>query len=68
MEKPTFTRVNLSNVRMIMTIMRVLVDKLLCQMVMEQIQVLECLLSGVCGCLWLHPIVLGIKWRCLSRT
>jgi hypothetical protein len=31
MEKPTFTRVNLSNVRVIMTIMHVLMEELLCQ-------------------------------------
>jgi hypothetical protein len=31
MEKPTFTRVNLSDVRVIMTIMHVLMEELLCQ-------------------------------------
>jgi hypothetical protein len=34
MEKPTFTRVNLSGVRVIMVIMRVLVEELLCQAMM----------------------------------
>jgi hypothetical protein len=33
MEKPAFTRVNLSDVRVIMMIMCVLVEKLLCQAV-----------------------------------
>jgi hypothetical protein len=52
MDKPTFTRANLSNVRVIMTIMRVSVDELLCQTVMEQIPVLKYLLSSACGSLW----------------
>jgi hypothetical protein len=33
MERPAFTRMNLSDVRMIMAIMRVLVKELLCQTV-----------------------------------
>jgi hypothetical protein len=33
MEKPTFTRMNLSDVRVIMAIMRVLVEELLCKVV-----------------------------------
>jgi hypothetical protein len=43
MEKPTSARANLSNVRVIMAIMRVLVDELICQTVMGRILILECL-------------------------
>jgi hypothetical protein len=46
-EEAHFTRANLSDVRMIMTIMHVLVEELLCQTMMGQIPVFECLLSGV---------------------
>jgi hypothetical protein len=59
-EKPAFTRVNLSNVKVIMTIIRVLVKELLCQTVMGQIPVLECLLSSARGRLWLRPFMPGI--------
>jgi hypothetical protein len=51
MKKSVFTRVNLSDIRVIMAIMRVLVHELLCQTVMRRISVLEYLLSGVRGCL-----------------
>jgi hypothetical protein len=68
MEKPAFTRANLSDVKMIMVIICVLIDELLCQAVTEQISVLECLLSSACGCLWLCPIIPGVKWRYFSRT
>jgi hypothetical protein len=64
MEKPAFTTVNLSDVRVIMVIRRVLVEELLCQAVTGQIPVLECLLSGAHGYLWLSPIMPGIKWCC----
>jgi uncharacterized membrane protein len=37
MEKPAFTKVNLSNVVMIMTIMHVLMEELVCQAVMRLI-------------------------------
>jgi hypothetical protein len=43
MEKPTFTSANLSNIRVIMTIMRVLMEEWLCQAVMGWIPALECL-------------------------
>jgi hypothetical protein len=46
MEKPSFTRMNLSDGRMIM---RVLVKELLCQVVMGQIPLLEFLLSCARG-------------------
>jgi hypothetical protein len=68
MEKPVFSRTNLSDVRVIMTIMLVLMEELLCQTVMGLIPVLECLLLGACGCLWLCPVMPGIKWRCFLRT
>jgi hypothetical protein len=42
-EKLAFTGAHLSNVRVIMVIMRVLVDESLCQAVMGHITVLECL-------------------------
>jgi hypothetical protein len=51
MEKHAFTRACLSNVKVIKTIMRVPVVNWPCQAVKGWIPVLECLLSGVCGCL-----------------
>jgi hypothetical protein len=68
MEMPAFTRVNLSNVRVIIVIMCVLMEELLCQTVMEWIPVLECPLSGVCGRLWLRPVMADIKWHCFPRS
>jgi hypothetical protein len=59
MEKPTFTRANLSNVRVIMMIMRVSLDELLCQGVTGHILVLKYLLSGACGSLWRLAEALG---------
>jgi hypothetical protein len=44
MENTTLIGVSLSDVRVIMAIMRVLVVKLLCQAVMGWVLVLECLL------------------------
>jgi hypothetical protein len=49
MGKTTFIRMNLSDVRMIMEIIHVLVEELLCQTMTEQIPVVESLLSGVHG-------------------
>jgi hypothetical protein len=46
MEKDAFTKVNLSDVRVIMVIMRVPVVELLCQVAMGWIPVLKYLLSG----------------------
>jgi hypothetical protein len=63
MEKP-FTRVNLSDISVIMATIRVLVEELPCHVVMGHILVLECLLSGVHVFLWLHPVMPGIKWCC----
>jgi hypothetical protein len=68
MENLAFTRVNLFNVRVIMMIMCVPVEELLCQVVVQQIPILECLLSRACGRLWLRPTMLGIKHRCFLRT
>jgi hypothetical protein len=61
MEKPAFTMANLSNVRVIMMIIRVLVVELLCHAVIGQILVPMCLLSGARGFLWSCPIMPGIK-------
>jgi hypothetical protein len=61
MEKPGFTRMNLSSVRVIMAIMHLPVGELLYQAMMERILVLECLLPGTHGLLWLHPVMPGIK-------
>jgi hypothetical protein len=61
MEKPTYTRTNLSSARVIMTIIYVPVGELLCQTVMERIPVLECPLPGVYGLMWLRPITPDIK-------
>jgi hypothetical protein len=52
---------SLSDARVIMMIMRVLVEKLLCQGVTGWIAVLECLLSGARRRLWPRPVVLGTK-------
>jgi hypothetical protein len=49
MEKPAFTRTNLSDVRVIMVIMRVPVVELLCQAETGWISVLKYLLSGAHG-------------------
>jgi hypothetical protein len=67
MEKPAFTKANLFNVRVVMTIMHVLMEEFLCQAMTGHIPVPECLLSGVRGRLWLHPVMLGIKWHCFLR-
>jgi hypothetical protein len=48
-EAPAFIRVSLSDVRVIMMIMRVLMVKLLCQAVMGRISVLEYLLLDARG-------------------
>jgi hypothetical protein len=68
MEMPAFTKANLSNIRVIMAIMRVLMKQLLCQVVTGWILILKCLLPGVIGHLWLRPIKSGIKWRYFLRT
>jgi hypothetical protein len=61
MGNPTLIGVSLSDVRVSMVIMRVLVVELLCQAGTEQIPVLQCLLPGPHGCLWLRLVLPGIK-------
>jgi hypothetical protein len=68
MEKPTFTRESISDVRMIMVIMRVLEEELLCQVAIGWIPVLECMLSSAHGRLWLRLVMPGIKWSYFRRT
>jgi hypothetical protein len=62
MENPTLTEVSLSNIRVSITIMCVLVVELLCQVMMERILVLECLLPLLRGRLQLHLVLPDIKW------
>jgi hypothetical protein len=62
MEKFVFTRANLSNVRVIIAIMCVLMNDLLCQVVMEHVSILTCLLSSARGRLWLRSVMPNIKW------
>jgi hypothetical protein len=67
MEKP-FTRVNLSNINVIMATICVLVEELPCHAVMGHILVLECLLSGTRGRPRLRLVLPGFKWLRYSRT
>jgi hypothetical protein len=67
-EKHAFTKMNLSDVRMIMVIMHVLVKELLYQVLMGWILILKCLLSDARGRMWLCPFIPGIKYRCFLRT
>jgi hypothetical protein len=48
--------------------MRILVEELLCQAVMGLILVLECLLSGARGHMWLRLVMPDNKWCCFPRT
>jgi hypothetical protein len=68
MEKSAFTRMNLSDVRVVMAIMHVLMGELLCQAVARWISVLEGPLSGARGLLWLRLVMPDIKCHCFSRT
>jgi hypothetical protein len=68
MEKPTFTKVSLSDVRVIMAIMRVHVVELLCQTAMGWIPVLKYFLLGACGRLWPCSIMPRIKCRRFLRS
>jgi hypothetical protein len=65
MENSTFIGASLSDVKVIMMIIRVLVDELPCQAVMEQILALKYLLSCACdacdyvlSCLVLNAVVI----------
>jgi hypothetical protein len=60
--EPHFYRASLSDVRVIMTFMCVLMVELLCQAGMGWISALECMLSGARGSQWLCLILSGIKW------
>jgi hypothetical protein len=60
MEKPTFARACLSNIRAIMVIMHVPLVEQLCQTVMGWIQVFECLSPGARECLRSYPVMLGV--------
>jgi hypothetical protein len=68
MENHAFIGASLSNARVIISIMRVLVVELLCQVTMGWIPVLECLFLSARGCLRLHLVLPSIKWPCYSRT
>jgi hypothetical protein len=68
MENSVFTMVNLSDVRVIMTIMHVHVVELFYQATMGRISVLKWLLSHARGCLWSCPIMTDIKYRHFLRT
>jgi hypothetical protein len=67
-ENPTLIRASLSDVKVIMMVMRGHVVKLLCEAVMGWVLVLKCLLLGAHGCLWLRLVLSGIKWYLFSRT
>jgi hypothetical protein len=64
MENPTFIGAILSDVKVIMVIISVLVVEFLCHAVTGWILALECLLLGARGCLWSCLILSGIKWPC----
>jgi hypothetical protein len=63
-----FYRGKLTDVRVIMAIMRVPVEELLHQVAMGRILVLKYLQSGVHGHLWPCPVIPGIKYLCFLRT
>jgi hypothetical protein len=67
-EARTYRGWSLSDGRVIMAIIHVLVEELICLVVMGHIPVLKCLLSGVRGHLWLRPMMLGLKCRGSSGT
>jgi hypothetical protein len=71
MGNPTHIRMGgrgLSDVRVIMTIMHVVMVKSLCQVVMERVPVLECMLLGTRGHPRLRPIMPSVKGHCIMRT
>jgi hypothetical protein len=68
MKKPSFTRVNLSDVRIIIAIMHVPVVELLCQATTGRIPILKYLLSGVCGRMWPYHVMPGIRYHCFPRN
>jgi hypothetical protein len=68
MENSALIGVSLFNVRVIVTIMRVLAVELLCQAVMGRILILTCLLPGARRRMWLCLVLSGIKWPHHSRS
>jgi hypothetical protein len=66
-ERIAFTRIYLPYVGIIMVCMHVSLVKLPFQVVMGQILVLECILSGVRGLLLPHPILSGSECHRPSR-
>jgi hypothetical protein len=61
-------RVSLSDVKVIVAFMCVLVGESLYQVLMGQIPALECLLPAACGSQWLHLVLSNIKWPCRPRA
>jgi hypothetical protein len=61
MENSAFIGTSLSNVRVIMAIMHVLAVELLYQAVMGRVPILECMLPGTRGRLWLCLVLSGIE-------
>jgi hypothetical protein len=59
---------SLSEVKVIMRIMRVLIVKSICQAAMGRVPILECLLQGARGRPWLRPVMPDVKGRCSPRT
>jgi hypothetical protein len=68
MQKHTFSEVSLSDVKVIMMIMRVPVEELLCLAATGQILVPKYLLSGVHGRLWTCPVMSSIICRRFPRA
>jgi hypothetical protein len=66
--EPRPYRTILSDVRVIIVIMRVLIVELLCHAVMGWIPSLGCLLPSMCERIWLHLVLSGIKWPRYPRT
>jgi hypothetical protein len=60
-QNPAFIRVSLSDVRVIMENMRVFVVELLCEVVTGRIPVLDCLLLGACGRMWLCLVLSALN-------
>jgi hypothetical protein len=68
MGKPAPIRGSLSDVRVTVMIMRVLIVKSLCQVAMSPVPELECMLPGASGCMWLRLVIPSTKWHCFLRT
>jgi hypothetical protein len=58
---------SLSDIRVIMTFMFVLMVESICQVATRWISALKCVLSDVCGSLWLRLVLSGFKWPCRLR-